>query len=211
MDDNDKLIVNTAFANIGKAIAAYERTILHEPTRFDAYVKAVLDEDEIVQSEMLSKDEILGLQLYIGKARCTECHNGPLFTNHEFHNTGVISAPGELPDRGRIDGVREVLEQVFNCLGPHYEDPDPDCAELKFVRTGTDLLGATRTPSLRNISRTSPYMHKGQLQTLREVLEHYNEAPDALIGHNEAEPLGLSRPELRRLEAFLGTLAAPLP
>ena len=211
MDDNDKLIVNTAFANIGKAIAAYERTILHEPTRFDAYVKAVLDEDEIVQSEMLSKDEILGLQLYIGKARCTECHNGPLFTNHEFHNTGVISAPGELPDRGRIDGVREVLEQEFNCLGPHNDDPDPDCAELKFVRTGTDLLGATRTPSLRNISRTSPYMHKGQLQTLREVLEHYNEAPDALIGHNEAEPLGLSRPELRRLEAFLGTLAAPLP
>ena len=53
-------------------------------------------------------------------------------------------------------------------------------------------------------------MHKGQLATLADVLRHYNEAPDAMIGHNEAKPLGLSSKELRQLEAFLRTLAAPV-
>jgi cytochrome c peroxidase len=63
---------------------------------------------------------------------------------------------------------------------------------------------------LRNLGGTAPYMHKGQLPDLAAVLEHYNEAPFALIGHNEAEPLGLGRKELRQLEAFLLTLDAPL-
>jgi len=53
-------------------------------------------------------------------------------------------------------------------------------------------------------------MHKGQLATITDVLAHYNEAPDAMIGHNEAEPLGLSDRELGQLEAFLATLAAPV-
>ena len=67
-----------------------------------------------------------------------------------------------------------------------------------------------RTPSLRNLEGTAPYMHKGQMQTLAEVLRHYNEAPLAMIGHNESKPLGLRKRELRQLEAFLDTLAAPL-
>ena len=209
MNAADRRLVNTVFSNIGKAIAAFERTVLHEPTRFDAFVEAVLQGDAERQSELFDKDEILGLQLFIGDARCTECHNGPLLTNHEFHNTGVISAPGELPDRGRVAGVREVLRNEFNCRGEFNDDNDASCAELSFVRTGPELIGATRTPSLRNLALTSPFMHKGQLDTLGEVLAHYNEAPDAMIGHNEAKPLNLSRPALRRLEAFLGTLAAP--
>jgi cytochrome c peroxidase len=53
-------------------------------------------------------------------------------------------------------------------------------------------------------------MHKGQLATLADVLRHYNEAPDAMIGHNEAEPLNLSQRELQELEAFLKTLASPV-
>ena len=130
-------------------------------------------------------------------------------TNHEFHNTGVLAAPGDLPDRGRIDGVRELLDHEFNCLGEFSDDPERNCPELTFVRTGPELLGATRTPTLRNLARTNPYMHKGQIVALADVLEHYNTAPDAMIGHNESKPLGLSRPELRRLEAFLMTLSAP--
>ena len=54
---------------------------------------------------------------------------------------------------------------------------------------------------------TEPYMHKGQAATLMDALRHYNKAPDAMIGHNEAKPLGLSARELRQLEAFLLTLA----
>ncbi len=53
-------------------------------------------------------------------------------------------------------------------------------------------------------------MHKGQMWTIAEMLEHYNEAPFAMIGHNEAKPLGLTEQELMQLEAFLNTLAAPL-
>jgi len=77
------------------------------------------------------------------------------------------------------------------------------------VRTGPELTGAFRTPSLRNLENTAPYGHKGQVATLADMLAHYNEAPDALIGHNEAKPLGLSKRELEYLEVFLMTLAAP--
>lgn len=206
MSHADRELVNVAFANLGKAIAAYERTLLPEETRFDRYVEAVVAGDLELQGQLLSKQEILGLQLFVGKARCTECHNGPLFTNNEFHNTGVISFPQELPDRGRIDGVREVQLNEFNCLGEYSDDPLRSCPELSFVRTGVELIGATRTPTLRGISLTAPYMHQGQLATLSDVMTHYNRAVDAMIGHNEAEPLSLTWPELDRLEAFLLTL-----
>jgi cytochrome c peroxidase len=77
------------------------------------------------------------------------------------------------------------------------------------VRAGTELIGAMRTPSLRNLENTGPYMHQGQLETLADVLAHYNAAPEAMIGHSDIEPLGLSDRELEQLEAFLLTLAAP--
>lgn len=211
MRDEDRHTVNTVFANIGKSLAAYERKILPGPSRFDAFVRALESGNEDAASGILSNEEILGLQLYIDEARCTECHNGPLLTNHEFHNTGMLSYPGDLPDRGRIDGVQKVLEDPFNCFGNYSDDASRNCPELTYVRTGAELLGATRTPSLRNLASTEPYGHKGQQQTLAEVLEQYNDSPKAMIGHNEAEfPLGLSRRELRWLEAFLLTLDAPL-
>ena len=137
-----------------------------------------------------------------------QCHNGPLFTNNEFHNTGVLNAVGEVPDKGRAAGLTEVLQDPFNCRGRFNDDETPRCDELDFARSGPELIGAVRTPSLRNLDGTAPFMHKGQLETLAAVLEHYNEAPDAMIGHNEAEPLGLSERELRQLEAFLLTLTA---
>jgi len=202
--------VNAAFANVGKVIAAYERLLIPGRSRFDAYVEAVIAGDHRLQSETFSIEEISGLRLFIGPAACTQCHNGPSFTNHEFHNTGVISFPGEIPDRGRVAGVRQVLADPFNCDGPFSDDVDHDCAELAFTRTGPELIGTFRTPSLRNLENTGPFMHKGQIETLGEVLQHYNEAPLAMIGHNEAKPLGLSDRELRQLEAFLRTLAAPL-
>ena len=206
----DTANVNGIFANIGKAIAAFERTVMPTSSRFDDYVAAVTGDDIPRQGEIFSEDEVWGLRLFIGEANCTQCHNGPLFTNHEFHNTGVISFPGEVPDKGRAVGVREVLLQPFNCRGQYSDDPGRQCAELEFVRTGIELVGAFKTPSLRNLENTAPFMHKGQIATLAEVLEHYNAAPDAMIGHNEAKPLGLSGRELMQLEAFLGTLAAPV-
>ena len=210
MSDDARHRVNTVFANIGKAIAAYERLIMPGPSPFDAYVRAVLSGDRDAAKGLLTNEQILGLQLFVGKARCTECHNGPLFTNNEFHNTGVLSTAGELPDRGRIDGVKKVRRDPFNCLGSYSDDPARNCPELTYVRTGVELIGATRTPSLRNLGGTPPYLRKGQLETIAEVLDLYNRAPLAMIGHNEAEPLKLSRRELKWLETFLETLEAPL-
>lgn len=209
-DRSDAREVDTVFANIGKAIAAYERLLMPGPSRFDHYVQAVLAGDAVKQDELYTDDERAGLRLFINEAACTQCHNGPLLTNHEFHNTGLLSFPGEIPDKGRAAGVREVLVDPFNCKG-EFSDAEPeDCAELEFARTGPEVLGAFRTPSLRNLQNTQPYMHKGQMFSLAEVLEHYNEAPLAMIGHNESKPLGLSAAELLQLEAFLMTLAAPL-
>ena len=202
--------LNSAFANIGKSIAAFERTIMPTTSRFDKYVASLNEKNENFKSEILNKDEKAGLRLFIGKAECTQCHNGPLLTNNEFHNTGLLNFPGDVPDRGRVNGVREVLESEFNCRSIFSDDPIKNCPELDFVRTGSVLIGAIKTPSLRNLEKTAPYMHKGQLWTIADVLDHYNSAPDAMIGHNEAEPLGLNAIELRQLEAFLGALNAPV-
>jgi cytochrome c peroxidase len=110
----------------------------------------------------------------------------------------------QLPD------IRIGREHAIRVLGEFSDDPERNCPELTYVRTGTELIGATRTPSLRNLEGTAPFQHKGQVETLAELLDLYNRAPLAMIGHNEAEPLGLSKRELRWLEAFLLTLDAPL-
>jgi cytochrome c peroxidase len=211
MSDEDRHSVNRIYANIGKAIAAYERLIMPGPSRFDDYVAALLSGNEDTSTAILSNEEILGLQLFIDEARCTECHNGPLLTNNEFHNTGILSFPGELPDRGRIDGLKKVRTDPFNCLGEYSDDPAKRCPELTYVRSGIELIGSTRTPSLRNLGGTAPYSHKGQNESVAELLDLYNRAPLAMIGHNEVEmQLRLSRRELQQLESFLNTLDAPL-
>lgn len=209
-DIGDAVAVNRAFANVGKAIAAYERLLLPGSSRFDAYVEVVVAGDTAAQVELFNDVEIGGLRLFVGEANCTQCHNGPMLTNHEFHNTGVIAFPGEVPDKGRVVGVRQVLQDVFSCSGPFSDDRSGNCPELEFARTGSELIGSVRTPSLRNLDGTAPFMHKGQIPSLMDSLRHYNEAPLAMIGHNEAKPLKLSKRQLRQLEAFLLTLAAPL-
>ncbi len=210
MDASDQESITRAFVNVGKAIAAYERLILPGPSRFDHYVEAVSRDDESLARTLLTADEATGLRLYLGKARCIECHNGPLLTNNEFHNTGIMSAPGEIPDRGRIDGIRMARGDPFNCLSKYSDDPVKDCAELRFARTGGEVVGAIRTPSLRNLAGTAPYSHQGQTPSLEQLVRHYDRAPLALIGHNEAKPLNLSRRERAQIEAFLAALDAPL-
>ena len=201
--------VNRIFSNLGKAIAAYERLLLPTMSRFDAYVKALQNNHFDEAGELLTQTEQKGLRLFIGEAGCTQCHNGPMFTNNSFHNTGLLSPAGNIPDVGRVRGLRKLLSDEFNCFSNYSDAPD-SCAELQFVQTGPALLGAMRTPSLRNLVGTAPYGHAGQFPDLASVLSHYNVAADAMIGHNEAKPLNLSPWEIAQLEAFILTLDAPL-
>ena len=96
--------VDTMFSNIGKAIAAFERTVMPTPSRFDRYVAAVVAGDEELQAELFTAEEVHGLRLFIGAANCTQCHNGPLLTNHGFHNIGLPPAHGQQFDGGREPG-----------------------------------------------------------------------------------------------------------
>lgn len=211
MPPEDREAVTRVFANVGKAIAAYERRIVPGPSRFDRYVEALVGGDPDGAAQHLNEDEVAGLRLFVGEAGCTNCHNGPLFTNHEFHNTGVPARAGLPEDTGRALGAREVREDEFNCLSP-YSDAEPgDCTELRFLKAdGHELERAFKPPTLRNVAEAAPYMHAGQFATLREVLEHYDRAPAAPAGHSELEPLELSERQLERLEAFLRSLSAPL-
>ncbi|MEZ5293276.1 MAG: cytochrome c peroxidase [Vicinamibacterales bacterium] len=197
--------VTRVFVNAGKAIAAYERRLVPRPSRFDAYVAAVTTGAS--ESGILAAEEIAGLRLFIGRANCTQCHNGPLFTNGEFHNTGVPPRPALPLDRGRLTGASSVARDEFNCRS-RWSDAPGRCAELAFMPVGEPSQDrAYKVPSLRDVAGRAPYMDAGQFASLAEVLDHYNRAPAAPIGHSELRPLRLTAAELGRLEAFLRSLS----
>jgi cytochrome c peroxidase len=198
------------FANIGKVLSAYQRQLLPGPTRFDDYVASLDENNKLSESDIMTTDELAGLRLFIEKAECVNCHNGPLLTNNSFHNTAVLSAPGLLPSLGRAEGLRQAQADPFNCLGEFSDATPGDCAELRFAKGGDEMLGAQRAPSLRDVSKTAPYMHAGQLSELADVIEHYNNAQLSMIGHNEAKPLGLRAIEKEQLESFLRALNGPI-
>lgn len=208
LSDSQRDGVTRVFVNIGKAIAAYERQITPRPSRFDRYVGALTSGES--GRGILAEDEVAGLRLFIGRANCTQCHNGPLLTNNEFHNTGVPKRR-ELPmDHGRLAGATAALGDEFNCRS-RWSDAHERCPELEFMTTGDDALDrAYKVPSLRNVAERAPFMDAGQFATLGEVLEHYNRAPAAASGHSELRPLRLSATELRQLEAFMRTLSGPI-
>lgn len=220
MPENSREAVNRVFANMGKAIAAFQRNISYGESRFDQYAQATVAGDGRAQ-EVLSQQEVRGLRLFLTKGQCVTCHNGPLLTDHAFHNTGVPPIDRAKPDRGRAEGLKKLLQDEFNCLG-RYSDAKPEqCGELQFLATNDPgQHAAFRTPSLRNVAERAPYMHAGQLTTLDQVLQHYADSPQAVLGHSElARPgekhserqtIRLSAAEIRDVAAFLGTLTGPI-
>ncbi|MCA0057961.1 MULTISPECIES: cytochrome c peroxidase [unclassified Mesorhizobium] len=208
MSDQQRDATNRVFANIGKAIAAFERSIEPPQTRFDRFALDLATGAEPKGDAAFSREEILGLKLFIGKANCVTCHNGPRFTDNGFHNTGVPPVKGLPPDRGRVDAVGQVQADPFNCFGA-YRDGDVDaCGELRFmVKDTPELVRAYKTPSLRGAATRPPYMHAGQFASLDEVVAHYAKAAPSVEGTSEIHPLELSDRERAALVAFLKTLA----
>jgi cytochrome c peroxidase len=127
----------------------------------------------------LSAEARHGRRLFVGRGNCAACHVGPNFTDERFHNTGVAWSSGALADPGRYLVTREPRD-----------------------------LGAFKTPTLREVERTAPYMHDGSLASLEEVIAFYDRGGQP-NPHLDAEirPLRLTEPEKQALAAFLRALS----
>lgn len=208
IDSAKKEEVDRIFANLGKALAAFQRSIVPERTRFDRFASAIALGNTPNEADAFDAEEIAGLKLFIGKGQCSTCHNGPRMTDDMFHNTGVPIVPGLPEDLGREAAVAQVEADPFNCLGK-FSDADPKaCGELRFmVKDDPRLTRAYKPPSLRGAATRPPYMHSGQFATLAEVVEHYATAPAAPSGETELHAFPLSERERQQLIAFLKTLS----
>ena len=214
--------VNEVFANVGKAIMAYQRRLVLKASRFDRFLAALtaLETTPAALAQIMSEEEVLGMRLFMGRGNCASCHNGPLFTNFEFHNVGAPEPDQNAVDLGRHAAIPALLADDFTCLSP-WSDATPEaCEELRFLKKqGPELVGAYKTPTLRNVAETAPYMQSGQLPTLEAVVAHYNQPKPPFFDpaqhpnrpHFDILPLMLSADEQRQLVAFLRTLTSPLP
>ena len=170
-------------AALGRALAAYERSLISGGTRFDRYVYGE-DEDAFTDVEKL------GYEIFVGRGSCINCHDifhksvNPLgggiatFTDSRFHNLGVGYANGVMKDTGRFEITMDPVD-----------------------------WGAFRTPTLRNVALTAPYMHDGSLATLEDVIDFYDlgGVPNPNIAPG-LRPLHLTDMQKRGLVAFLQTL-----
>lgn len=198
-------------SNLGKALEAYQRQLISDGSAFDEMV-ASLDEKG---ADPLSESARRGLRLFIGRGGCTNCHHGPNFSDGEFHNIGLARNPDLPRDSGRYEGIRRLKQERFNGVGEFSDDQGEQAnIKLRYLVVKTNNLAEFKTPSLRNVAESAPYMHDGRFATLREVLKHYSELPgEPPLGHREETllPLDLSDAEMDDLEAFLHTLTgAPL-
>lgn len=148
----------------------------------------------------------------MGEAGCTNCHDGALFTNFEFHNLGFKPRAWLDPeDTGRYDGVPKVEADPFNAAGAYSDGPDSERAqELRFLAQKSENQGQFKVPSLRNVALTAPYMHGGQFATLEDVVHFYSNLDEApvLVGHRDEtlKALDLDDGQVADLVAFLKTL-----
>lgn len=213
MQAADREQVNRIFVNVGKAIAAFEGTIVTEDAPFDRFVA---DLRAGRHSNALSASAQRGLKLFIGRGNCSVCHSGPNFSNLEFHDIRVPPLNAQMqPDPGRARGIAELAADEFVSAGYFSDDPSGVRAQhLAFLNADAGVLGHFKTPSLRNVALTAPYMHQGQMATLREVVEYYSTLNTAVEpadpNHVEAllVKLDLSEREVDDMVAFLESLSS---
>jgi cytochrome c peroxidase len=156
------------------------------------------------------------LKIFVGKGNCVFCHFGPAFTNGEFADVGIsyFVAKGRV-DSGRHGGIKELLADRFNLLGPYSDDPGGAAAsKTKHVASQHRNFGEFKVPGLRNVALTAPYMHNGSLATLRDVVLHYSDLNEERLhadGERILRPLKLSPQEVDDLVAFLESLTGAAP
>ncbi len=191
---------------MGQAIASYERTLLAGDSRFDRWRYGH-------DQHALSAQEMAGFRLFAGKAGCVACHtigeDSALFSDERFHDTGI----GWASSMHAADPAREVqlapgvsVTISDSLLQSVSEPPQSDVGRYEVTLDPADRW-AYRTPTLRNVALTAPYMHDGSIATLAEVVEFYdhggidNPLKDPLV-----HPLHLTAGEKASLVAFLQSL-----
>ncbi|MEE2855808.1 MAG: cytochrome c peroxidase [Planctomycetota bacterium] len=217
LDDDRRREINRVFSNVGKAIAAYERTLRGPITPFDSYLDA-LSRDDIEMASLYPDAARRGLKLFLGKAKCIVCHSGPLLSDGEFHDTGILTSGQKARDAGRYGGIQELQANPFRSSGQFSDDRSGSAARrTDQLRRDAALWGAFRTPSLRHLAGTSPYFHDGSVKDLRSVVRFYSMRQGARppgAGHShQGETLlatiRLNRQEEDDLVQFLDSLSVP--
>lgn len=177
-----------------RAVATYQRTLVSKNVPLDAY----LEGDENAISDAAKR----GLDLFNGKAGCIQCHNGPLASDDRYYNLGVPQNPDFLNSplkqiTFRYEfAAKGVPEEVYRTASEDYG--------LYFVTKQEEDIGKFRTPSLRDLCYTAPYMHNGVFQTLEEVVAFYNAGGgDSPNKDPRMVPLGLTEEEQADLVAML--------
>jgi cytochrome c peroxidase len=231
MDPADRALVDRAYSNVAKAIAAYEWKLTSRDSIFDRFVADP-------QKAPLPPAAQRGLKLFVGRASCIDCHSGPMLSDGRFHNIGVPQQGVSVPSEGDCpkgnakcdcvsDGSTTCMpwgasygiaylrdRKAFRRDGPYSDNPEPAKASYAafYEPSPEDLTrdrGAWRTPSLRDVATTAPYMHNGFYKTLEDVIWHYDEGGSIAASGTKAlelRPLYLSPRDRADLVEFLKTL-----
>jgi cytochrome c peroxidase len=219
LPEEDRAEITLIFTRVLKALAAYEAKLTRVDSRFDRWVEwRAQPEQERVGPSPLTQQEVRGLQHFVGDGRCITCHNGTHLSDMDFHNLGLGARPWLIntpADRGRADGARQVKSSLLNASGEYSADHAGERARwTKFLMVTPENLGQFKTPTLRNVDLTPPYMHGGHFETLEEVVRFYvNLDEDVQTGHREESlrPVNLSVTQQLELVAFLKALTGAEP
>lgn len=192
--------------SVGTAIAAFERTLLSGNSRFDRWYFGK-DETALTQAE---KD---GFEVFSGKGRCTQCHlidsDSAIFTDHLFHDTGIGYYQTQSLGTGtfKVQLTPDTFISITDKLVSSASEPWKNDLGRFEVTVNPEDRWAFKTPSLRDVSRTGPYMHEGSLQHLEDVVDFYDRGGIPHDGMSDKiAPLGLTATEKANLVAFLKTL-----
>ena len=204
----DQRQVDEVYVHFGKAVAAFERQILSTRSPFDVFVEG-LDDGDPQKLAALSESAQRGFSLFVGKGQCLICHDGPNFTDLEFHSNRAPTK--KLDDGGRAMGIQDLKNDPFNLRSQYADDGGRlGKTRLSIAPRSLHFPGDFKTPTLRNVARTGPYMHEGQMATLGEVVSFYSTlegaGPPDPTGENLIQPRSLSLQEQADLVAFLESL-----
>jgi cytochrome c peroxidase len=214
MAPEDQFEVNRVFANVGKVLAAYQMTIVSPKTSFDLFVEGIQQQDA-KKMNALTQSAQRGLKLFIGKGKCIDCHSGPTFSDNAFHDTGLPDFSGIIGvETGRHGGIVSLWESTFSRSSPFSDAPN-ESQNLADLKVDASHKNQYKTPSLRKVTLTPPYMHTGQFRFLSDVIEFYSTMKDARVespGEKiEISPRNFTEQEKVDLLAFLKAISDRVP